>query len=227
MNGDGSGGTGPGGQADGPLSGSSGAGFGGIVPPLVLLGAAVGGIWAGWLILGRRRRDDDEDGPAPTDPPGIPIAPAPALAVAAARPAAPAPTWPSAGGAAATAATAATLDIPFGEAEIPRWRRPSVQAARQASSRGPELPHVPVAFRDEAGAGVVRARIGYRLVRVASVPDELLGDEVGRLDRGDQVEILESSGAYRRVRAADGTEGWIHKMTLSDDLDEDDDSEDL
>ncbi len=219
------GGSGSGADSGGPLPGTSEPGLGGIVSPLVLLGMVAGGIWAVFLVLGRRRRDDEE-GPAPTDGRPAPPTPAPALAMAGPAPAAPAPSWPSAGGpVVAAAATAAALDIPFGEAEMPRWRRPSVQAARKASSRGPEMPHVPVAFREEASAGVVRARVGYRLVRVTSIPDELLGDEVGRLDRGDQVEILESSGVYRRVRAADGTEGWIHKMTLSNDLDDPDEGD--
>ena len=220
---DGTSGGGSGGSAAGPLSGSSGPGLGGIVPPLVLLGAAAGGIWAAFLILGRRRRDD-EDGPDSITGPGVPMAPAAAavatVAAAAAPPVAPpaAPSWPTAAGPTmAAAAAAAALDIPFGEAEMPRWRRPSVQAARKSSSRGPEMAHVPVAFRDEATEGVVRARIGYRLVRVTSIPDELLGDG-GRPARSRRPgrDPRARRGVYRRVRAADGTEGWIHKMTLAE-----------
>ncbi len=104
---------------------------------------------------------------------------------------------------------------PIGEAHIPRWRRPSLQAARQAPSRGLELPHAAVGFGDSPVEGVERRRVGYRLVRVASIPDELAGDEVARLDRGDEVELIRSAGAYWLVRTPSGAEGWIHQETLS------------
>jgi hypothetical protein len=96
---------------------------------------------------------------------------------------------------------------------MPRWRRPSVQSARKASSRGVELPHVPVAFKDGA-TDVERRRIRYRLVRVSSIPDEIMGEEVARLDRGDEVELIRSAGAYWLVRTPFGEEGWVHQMTL-------------
>jgi hypothetical protein len=104
-------------------------------------------------------------------------------------------------------------DTPDEEVNMPRWRRPSVQSARKAASRGMELPHVPVAFKDGA-TDVERRRIRYRLVRVSSIPDEIMGDEVARLDRGDEVEMIRSAGAYWLVRTPYGDEGWIHQMTL-------------
>lgn len=104
---------------------------------------------------------------------------------------------------------------PIGEAHIPRWRRPSLQAARQAPSLGLEPPHTAVGFRYPPAQGVERRRVGYRLVRVASIPDELGGDEVARLDRGDEVELIRSAGAYWLVLTPSGAEGWIHSETLS------------
>ena len=98
---------------------------------------------------------------------------------------------------------------------MPRWRRPSVLAARQASSRDAPIAHVPEKFTGAPEEGHTRGRIGYRLVRVSSVPDEILGEEVGRLDRDDEVEILRMAGAFRLVRSPSGIEGWIHKTTLS------------
>ena len=76
-----------------------------------------------------------------------------------------------------------------------------------------ELPHVPVAFKDGA-TDVERRRIRYRLVRVSSIPDEIMGDEVALVDRGDEVELIRSTGAYWLVRTPYGQEGWVHQMTL-------------
>ncbi len=101
---------------------------------------------------------------------------------------------------------------------MPRWRRPSVQKARK-ESRGGEVAHVPLAFAATAAGAehepvVERRRVRYRLVRMSSIPDEIMGDEVARLDRGDEVELIRSSGSYWLVRTPYGEEGWVHQMTL-------------
>ncbi|HVQ22432.1 MAG TPA: SH3 domain-containing protein, partial [Candidatus Saccharimonadia bacterium] len=77
-----------------------------------------------------------------------------------------------------------------------------------------------------------RRRIRYRMVRLADSPDEILGQEIGRLDEGDEVELLERSGLYWKVRTPRGEIGWVHKMTLGDvvsttpaTMDDDDDSD--
>ncbi|HYM82738.1 MAG TPA: SH3 domain-containing protein, partial [Candidatus Dormibacteraeota bacterium] len=106
-------------------------------------------------------------------------------------------------------------DTPLDELGIPRWRRPSVRAARQVSERGIPIEHVPVRFREDVGAGVDRRRVTYRLVRVGTEPDEFAGEEVGRVDRGDEVEVLRESGGYCLIRTPDGIVGWIHRTTLS------------
>jgi hypothetical protein len=110
-----------------------------------------------------------------------------------------------------------TPDTPPEEAGIPRWRRPSVRAARQVSERGVILPHVPLRFIGPGGDDAAEDRrvVRYRLVRVSSVPDELAGEEVGRLDRGDEVQVLREESGYFLVRAPDGTEGWIHRTTVA------------
>jgi SH3 domain-containing protein len=104
------------------------------------------------------------------------------------------------------------------EAAIPRWLRPSLQAAR-AAGWGVPPPRSAVRFLGPAAPGVDRREIGYRLVRVADGPDDLNSDEVGRFDRGDQVEVLESKGAFVRVRGADGLEGWVHQAAIVSILD--------
>jgi hypothetical protein len=38
--------------------------------------------------------------------------------------------------------------------------------------------------------------------------------EIGSLDEGDEVVLLERLGTYWRVLCPDGREGWLHKMVL-------------
>ena len=58
--------------------------------------------------------------------------------------------------------------------------------------------------------------IRYRVVRLLDSPDELRGSEIGYLDQGDEVQLLEKYGAYWLVLSPDGQQGWLHKMTLGD-----------
>jgi hypothetical protein len=113
--------------------------------------------------------------------------------------------------------------IPPEEAALPRWRRPSLMAARKAT---------PVVTADEAVASRLTfgtsgsaadpqhefRRLRYRMVRLSAGPDELRSAEIGRLDQGDEVELMESYGAYWKVRVPTGQIGWIHRMTLGDTL---------
>ena len=54
------------------------------------------------------------------------------------------------------------------------------------------------------------------MVRLLDTPDELRGAEIGFLDQGDEVQLLEKRGVYWLVLCPDGRQGWIHKMTLGD-----------
>jgi hypothetical protein len=124
-------------------------------------------------------------------------------------------------GAGAAASSSGATSLPGSareEAAIPRWLRPSLQAAR-AAGWGVPPPRAAVRFLGPAAPGVDRREIGYRLVRVADGPDDLKSEEVGRFDRGDQVEVLESKGAFVRVRGADGLEGWVHQAAIVSILD--------
>ena len=71
--------------------------------------------------------------------------------------------------------------------------------------------------------GKERRRIRYRLVRLMDVPDEVRANEIGILDEGDEVQILETSGTYRLVLCPDGGQGWLHKMVLGEVVDDADD----
>jgi len=108
---------------------------------------------------------------------------------------------------------AAAPDTPYAELDMPRWRRPSLQAARKASTR--DIPeHVPMTFTAPADATEERARVTYRLVRVYDQPDEVRGVEVAWLDRGDEVDVVARQGSYTFVRTPGGAAGWVHKTTL-------------
>jgi hypothetical protein len=113
------------------------------------------------------------------------------------------------------AAAAAATD----ETHMPRWRRPSLMAARKAAPGTDEalLAAERLTFdHGSANAGRERRRIRYRLVRLSDGPDEIVSGEIGRLDEGDEVELVESSGSYWRVRTPTGHEGWVHRMTLGE-----------
>jgi hypothetical protein len=125
-----------------------------------------------------------------------------------------------------------------GEMAMPRWRRPSLNEARKAapgtSLAAIEAERLTFARGAVAGdPGNERRRIRYRMVRLADSPDEILGQEIGRLDEGDEVELLERSGLYWKVRTPRGEIGWVHKMTLGDvvtagpAIDDDDDDSDV
>jgi hypothetical protein len=62
--------------------------------------------------------------------------------------------------------------------------------------------------------GISRARVGYRRVRISSEPDAVRSTELGRLDRGDEVEILESHEGFLQVRTPDNIVGWILRHTI-------------
>jgi hypothetical protein len=105
------------------------------------------------------------------------------------------------------------------EALMPRWRRPSLIQARKTDPIRDNMPPARLTFdRGLVGPldGRERRTIRYRVVRLLDSPDELRGAELGYLDRGDEVQLLEKYGAYWLVLAPDGQQGWLHKMTLGD-----------
>ena len=69
-------------------------------------------------------------------------------------------------------------------------------------------------FDGPAAKGTSRAKVGYRQVRISSEPDAVRSTELGRLDRGDEVEILESHEGFLRVRTPDEITGWILRHTI-------------
>jgi hypothetical protein len=83
------------------------------------------------------------------------------------------------------------------------------------TGRATMLPQVPPRTFDRPPAkGIERARIGYRRVRISSKPDGVRSVERGRLERGDEVEILDSYEGYLEIRTPDGITGWILRHTI-------------
>ena len=58
--------------------------------------------------------------------------------------------------------------------------------------------------------------VAYRLVVVSDRPDDRDAVELGRVDRGDEVELLRRDKGFALVRALDGLEGWISACTLDE-----------
>ena len=105
------------------------------------------------------------------------------------------------------------------EASMPRWRRPSLIEARKNDPARTPHTNQPLSFdggRVHAAEGYERRTIRYRVVRLLDAPDELRSADIGQLDQGDEVQLIERSGTYWLVLCPDGRQGWIHKMTLGD-----------
>lgn len=100
------------------------------------------------------------------------------------------------------------------EANMPRWRRPSLLEARHADySRMTPAHRMPMLFgegSDEVDVRVVR----YAVVPVLDRPDEVLGVQQSDLAAGDEVQVVASSGAFIEVVCPNGDRGWVHRTTL-------------
>ncbi len=173
----------------------------GLLPTLVGTSGAVA-MGMAFAIFGKKRRDEEQ--PAPDE----------VLKAKAAR-----GTDVAASGDLMGRPFGATLD---GEAAMPRWRRPSLLEARKADPTRSVTVSPRLSFSDGAAPdeGLERRVIRYRVVRLLDAPDELRSADIGQLDQGDEVQLLERSGAYWLVLCPDGRRGWLHKMTLGEIVDD-------
>ena len=104
-------------------------------------------------------------------------------------------TVTSADGAGAVAATA-TLDT----AAVAPWLTTPGRTAKR--------------FAQPAGKGVERRTVGYRQVRVSAGPDDIRTPEVGRVDRGDEIELIGEDASYFFIRTSEGVEGWVPRFVI-------------
>ncbi len=158
--------------------------------PTIATGSAGAAAWAAFVFFGKRRRDDNE--PASDGPP--------------------------------TAAAVYEVEAAHGfeavdESLLPRWRRPSLQQVRKTDPLRAAEDATHMSF-EAAGIRPLedfeRRQIGYRLVRLLDSPDELRSREIGVLDQGDEVQLLQRHGVYWLVLCPDGRQGWVHRMVLAD-----------
>jgi hypothetical protein len=189
-----------------------------VLPALVVATGAVTMTMA-FIVFGKRRRNGEPDG----DDEELAAAAATGLGFVpvAAMPDAAAPTTADAAAAVSKVQAANAVVAPdSADAHLPRWRRPSLMEARKADpTRMAGAPGVHLTFDGTIGDavdGMERRRIRYRLVSLLDSPDEVRGSEIGTLDEGDEVVLLEKHGTYWRVLCPDGRQGWLHKMTLGD-----------
>jgi hypothetical protein len=175
----------------------------GLTATLMATTTTVVGATMALSLFGKRRREDDPDGA------GLADAAASGLAVATAA------LVPD-GGSATPGNIPSPMDL---EAALPRWRRPSLLEARKADPTRNTVEAPRLSF-DQGLVGPLDGRerrlIRYTLVRLLDQPDELRGHEIGFLDSGDEVQLLEKRGVYWLVLCPDGRQGWIHKMTLGE-----------
>jgi len=196
--------------------------FGTLAKVLPLTVVTTGGVTMAmaFLVFGKRRRDQ------------LPPAPDDVLAANARRGAglspdaryAGTPVMPTAAAVAsalsAVGAAPAAGAMDDYDSHLPRWRRPSLLESRKADpNRGGGAAAISLKFTGDGSSavdGMERRHIRYRLVSLLDVPDEIQGREIGSLDAGDEVVLLEKRGTYWRVLCPDGSQGWLHKMTLGD-----------
>lgn len=56
--------------------------------------------------------------------------------------------------------------------------------------------------------------ITYRWVRLSDGPDERASNEMLRLDRGDEIEVIGEYEGALHVRTSDGLEGWVPRVVI-------------
>jgi len=101
------------------------------------------------------------------------------------------------------------------ETNLPRWLRPTLREQRHSGDRGlPVVARQPARFDASPRAGVERRTVAYRLVRLSDGPDDATSNEVDRLDRGDEVEVLGEQDGFFQVRTPTGLEGWVPRVVL-------------
>ena len=111
------------------------------------------------------------------------------------------------------AAAVATIDP---ESLMPRWRRPSLLAARHADPGRREVAErAQMRFQPQHAPTTAELRVvRYAVVPLLDRPDEALGLQIMDLIAGDEVQVVETSSAFWEVVCPDGERGWVHRTTL-------------
>ena len=112
----------------------------------------------------------------------------------------------------------ASPTTPPAEAHLPRWRRPSVVAARfglagSSAGRPNRLAFAADPVADDAT--VERMVIRYDAVPMVEEPDDVHGRVVDELGAGDEVEVVGRETVWVQVLTPAGRTGWVPAMTLA------------
>lgn len=101
------------------------------------------------------------------------------------------------------------------EANMPRWRRPSLLEARRSDpTRAPATDRTPMRFGEGAASQFDVRTVRYAVVPVLDRPDEVLGRQISDLGAGDEVQVIGASGAFLEVLCPNGDEGYVHRTTV-------------
>lgn len=101
------------------------------------------------------------------------------------------------------------------ESLMPRWRRPSLLAARKADPlRVARVERTPMRFGLTADPSPNRRIVRYAVVALLDRPDEVLGRQIADLMSGDEVEVIDNGSSFWEVLCPDGHRGWVHRTTL-------------
>jgi len=101
------------------------------------------------------------------------------------------------------------------EANMPRWRRPSLLEARRSDpTRQTPAQRAPMRFTDDQIYQFDVRIVRYSLVPLLDRADEVQGVRLGDLDSGDEVQVLSEQGTFVEVHCPNGERGFLHRTTL-------------
>jgi hypothetical protein len=101
------------------------------------------------------------------------------------------------------------------EANMPRWRRPSLLEARRSDpTRYAQTHRVPMRFTDDQIYQFDVRIVRYAVVPVLDRPDEVHGMRVADLESGDEVQVLSALGTFLEIHCPNGERGYVHRTTL-------------
>ena len=102
------------------------------------------------------------------------------------------------------------------EANMPRWRRPSLLEARRSDpTRVAATNRMPMRFGEGMSSDLEVRVARYAVVPVLDRPAEVLGLRLGDLGTGDEVQVVGGSGGFLEVLCPNGDHGYIHRTTVS------------
>ena len=100
------------------------------------------------------------------------------------------------------------------EANMPRWRRPSLLEARRSDYSRQVAARIPMRFTDDQIYQFDVRIVRYAVVPLMDRPDELTGLRIADLEAGDEVQVLSTEGAFLDIHCPNGERGFVHRTTL-------------